>query len=67
MSGRNHPNYGKGKPVYCFETNKTYPNANQCAKELGLNSSNIREVCKDKRKHHKGFHFYYEEDILYKS
>lgn len=55
----------KKKLVYCFETDKTYPSIRQCAKELGLNKNAISQCCNGKRKHHKGYHFYYVEDILY--
>lgn len=63
--GENNPNYGTGKPIYCMETNKTYPNASQCAEELGLWAESIRAVCKGKYKQTGGYHFYYKEDILY--
>lgn len=65
--GENHPIYGKGEPVYCLELDKTYPNAKQCAEELGLWAESIRAVCKGKYKQTGGYHFYYVEDILYKN
>lgn len=59
-------NKGK-KPVYCVELDREFPSVIQCARELGLNRSNIYEVCKGKLKSTGGYHFYYAEDILYKS
>lgn len=47
------------KKVYCEETQVVYESIQSCAKELGLNATNVCAVCKGKHKHVKGYHLSY--------
>lgn len=55
--------YFTGKPVYCFENKKHYPNAELAANELRLSANSIRNCCK-KIYHSAGkYHFCYANEI----
>lgn len=63
-SGWNHTEEAKAKiseknkkPVYCFETNKTYESLMCASEQLAIKSCYISDVCKGKRKQTKGYHF----------
>lgn len=49
----------KKKPVYCFETNKTYISIQECSRNLEVPATIIVRCCKNKIKSYKGFHFKY--------
>lgn len=52
------------RKVYCFENEKTYDSQAQAAKELGIDRSNICNVCNGRRNTAGGYHFKFviEED-----
>ena len=49
------------KPVYCFETDKTYRSLSDAGKELNIKPCYISSVCKGKNKTVKGLHFKFAE------
>lgn len=49
------------KPVYCFETDKTYRSLSDAGKELNIKPCYISSVCKWKNKTVKGLHFKFAE------
>ena len=49
------------KPVYCFETEKTYRSLSDAGKELNIKPCYISSVCKGKNKTVKGLHFKFAE------
>ena len=66
-SGRNNPNYGKGKKIIQYDLNenfiKLWNNANQASKELNIDVGNISKCCKNKYKSAGGFIWrYYKGD-----
>lgn len=54
--------YPNKKRVYCVETDKIYNSTHECARELGLTSTNIVKVCKGKFKSTKGYHLKYYDN-----
>ena len=52
---------GNEKPVYCFETDKTYRSLSDAGKELNIKPCYISSVCKGKNKTVKGLHFKFAE------
>lgn len=52
---------GHEKPVYCFETGKTYRSLSDAGKELNIKPCYISSVCKGKNKTVKGLHFKFAE------
>lgn len=62
MLGRKNPNGGaKGKPVYCYETDKVYKSAADCARQLGIRDKGITDTLKGRQQTHRGYHFKYED------
>lgn len=47
--------------IRCVELNKVFSGANEAARELGLNQSNITQVCRGNRKTCGGFHWEYTD------
>lgn len=54
--------YPNKRKVYCVETDKVYNSTQECARELGLLSTNIVKVCKGKFKSTKGYHLKYYDN-----
>lgn len=54
--------YPNKRKVYCVETDKVYNSTHECARELGLTSTNIVKVCKGKFKSTKGYHLNYYDN-----
>lgn len=51
-----------GKKVLCVETNEVFPSLCECARELGIDASNICKVLKGKAKSANKMHFEYWRD-----
>lgn len=57
------------KPVICLETKQIYVSAGDCSKQslkdfgVIMNNGGISRVCREERKHHKGYTFKYIEDL----
>lgn len=58
---------GAPKTVTIIETGETFRTVRECADYIGGHSSGISNVVYGKRKSHKGFTFYYEEDKKFKT
>lgn len=50
------------KPIICVETGIEYYGARECARQTGLNQSNIIKVLKGNYKHTGGYTFKYKEN-----
>lgn len=46
-----------GKPVYCFETGKTFDSCADAGRKMNLDFSHIAKCCRGELPAHKGFHF----------
>jgi group I intron endonuclease len=55
-------NSHKKKQVYCEELKRVFSSIQECARELGLNATNICACCKGKHSSHHGYHFRYFEE-----
>ncbi len=55
--------YPHMRQVYCFETDVIYKSVQECARQLGLEASNVSAVCRGKHKTTKGFHLKYYDTI----
>lgn len=51
------------KHVLCVETGETFVSATEAAKVLGLSQGNVSAVARGVRKHSKGYHFQYVEEV----
>jgi group I intron endonuclease len=51
------------KHVLCVETGETFVSATEAAKALGLSQGNVSAVARGERKHSKGYHFKYIEEV----
>lgn len=54
--------FQRNKPVYCFETNKTYLTAGEAAHDTGANKGKILRCCRGLEPGANGLHFCYPED-----
>lgn len=58
-------NYPHKKKVYCIETNEIYESVQECARQLGLQATNVSKVCRDLIHSTGGFHLkYYDDDTV---
>jgi len=57
MTREENKNRSWCKKVYCVELDKVFESAAAAARELGLDSSNISNVCNGKRNKTGGYHF----------
>ena len=57
-------NSHKKAPVYCEETNTVYPSIQECARQLGLQATNVCRCCKGKLKSTGGFHLSYHNNTI---
>lgn len=58
----------RGKPcrhVPCVETGETFVSATEAAKALGLPQGDVPAVARGERKHSKGYHFRYVEEVTH--
>lgn len=53
------------KHVLCVETGETFISTTEAAKALGLSQSNVSAVARGVRKHTKGYHFKYIEEVTH--
>lgn len=61
---KHYPTRGKPpkhKYVYCHETKKYYKTYKEAAHDIDGDEFDIAKVCKGKRRHHKGYHFVFED------
>lgn len=65
-TGKYNVNYGTAierrskkhrKPVYCFETGKTFDSCTDASRKMNLDISHIAKCCRGELPAHKGFHF----------
>ena len=56
--------YPNKKQVYCVELNTVYESVQECARQLGLQATNISKVCKGKLHTTGGYHLKYYNDII---
>lgn len=56
--------YPNMKKVYCFETNIVYISVQECARQLGIEPSNVSAVCRGKHSHAHGYHLKYYDDTI---
>ena len=61
MTREENKNRSWCKKVYCVELDKVFESAAAAARELGLDSSNISNVCNGKRNKTGGYHFQFVE------
>ena len=57
-------NYPNKKQVYCVELNTVYESVQECARQLGLQATNVSKVCKGKLHTTGGYHLKYYNDII---
>lgn len=53
------------KHVLCVETGETFVSTTEAAKAPGLSQSNVSAVARGVRKHSKGYHFRYIEEVTH--
>ena len=53
------------KHVLCVETGETFVSASEAARALGLSQGNVSAVARGERKHSKGYHFEYIEEVTH--
>lgn len=53
------------KHVLCVETGETFVSASEAARALGLSQGNVSAVARGERKHSKGYHFKYIEEVTH--
>lgn len=54
----------KKTPVFCEETNTVYPSIQECARQLGLQATNVCRCCKGRLKSTGGFHLSYYNNTI---
>lgn len=57
-------NYPNKKQVYCVELDTVYESVQECARQLGVQATNVSKVCKGKLHTTGGYHLKYYNDII---